>query len=174
MPALSESMQEALNKQINAEMHAFTVYLSMSAWFEAQSLAGFAGWMRDHANEEMAHAMKLFDYVHERGGHAHLMALDAPPTEWDTIQAVFEAALAHEEHVTKLIYELTDVADDEDDYATENFLQWFVDEQVEEEAVVGAVLADVKRIGEFGPGIFMLDRELSAIVDEDEDEFDAD
>lgn len=159
---LVEAVESALNKQINAEMSAYYTYLSMSSWFEAQNLAGFATWMRDHAEEEMAHAMRIYDYVNERGGRVRLMAIDAPENEWDSIEAIIADALKHEEHVTQLIYELTDIADDEDDYATENFLQWFVDEQVEEEKVVGDLLADVQRVGDFNPGIFMLDRELQA------------
>ena len=159
---LPETVQAALNKQINAELGAFYTYLSMCAWFEANDLAGFAAWMRNHANEEMTHAMKIYDYVNERGGQVKLMAIGAPTTEWGSIQAVIEDALKHEEHVTKLIYELNDVADDADDYATESFLQWFVDEQVEEEKIVSDLLADVARVADFKPGIFMLDRELLA------------
>lgn len=168
----TEKVEAALNKQINAEFSAFYTYLSMSAWFESQNLTGFAAWMRNHANEEQAHAMRIYDYIHERGGRVRLLTLDAPETEWDSIEAVIADALKHEQHVTKLIYDLTDVADDEDDYATENFLQWFVDEQVEEEDVVSSLLADVQRVGDFGPGIFMLDRELqaSASASEEEDE----
>jgi ferritin len=156
----TQTVQDALNKQINAEMQAYYTYLSMSAWFEAQNLAGFAAWMRNHSDEEMIHAMKIFDYVNERGGRVVLLPIDAPEAEWDSIEQAIADALKHEEHVTKLIYELTDIADDADDYATENFLQWFVNEQVEEEKVVGDMLADVQRVGDFAPGIFLLDREL--------------
>lgn len=158
---LKAKVEEALNKQINAELGAYYTYLSMTAYFEAENLPGFASWMRHHSEEEQMHAMKLFDFINERRGRVHLMALNAPRTDWSSPLEAFEDALKHEQHVTKLINELMDLAIAESDHATRSFLLWFVDEQVEEEAVVEAVLQDLKRIGDFGPGIFMLDRELA-------------
>ncbi|PJF41049.1 MAG: ferritin [Chloroflexi bacterium] len=157
---LSEKMQDALNQQINAEFYASYLYLSMAAYFEAENLLGFANWMRMQSEEENMHAMKIYDFVNERDGRVILSAIDAPPTEWDSALAAFEASLAHERKVTGMINDLVDLALDERDHATNSFLQWFVDEQVEEEASVDAVIQDLKRIGESPQGLFLLDREL--------------
>lgn len=159
---LNEVMQQALNDQINAELGAYYTYLSMSAWFEDRDLRGFAAWMRRHADEELAHGMKIFDFVNERNGRVLLQALAQPPTDWETPLAVFEDALTHEQHVTQLINELVALAMRENDQASYSFLQWFVDEQVEEEALVDAAVQDLKLVGDFGPGIFLLDREMGA------------
>lgn len=159
---LNEVMQQALNDQINAELGAYYIYLSMSAWFEHRDLRGFAAWMRRHADEELAHALKIFDFVNERNGRVLLQALAQPDTDWETPLAVFEDALAHEQHVTQLINELVALATRENDQASYSFLQWFVDEQVEEEALVDAAVQDLKLVGDFGPGIFLLDREMGA------------
>lgn len=158
---LTPKMQDALNEQINAEMSAYYAYLSMSAYFTDQDLNGFAHWMRIHSDEEMVHAMKFYDYIHSRRGRVLLKALAGPPTQWETPLAAFESALRHEQHVTKLIHDLVDLAIAENDHATNSFLKWFVDEQVEEEASVDRVIKDLRRVGDFGPGIFLLDRELA-------------
>lgn len=158
---LSSTMQAALNEQINAEMSAYYTYLSMAAYFEDQDLKGFAAWMRRHSDEELMHAMKFYDFVNGRRGRVLLQALAGPQTEWPNPLAAFESALAHEQHVTSLINKLVDLSIRESDHATNSFLQWFVDEQVEEEAVVDAVIKDLRRVGDFGPGLFLLDRELS-------------
>ncbi len=159
---LSEKMQAALNAQVNMEFNAFYTYLSMSAHFENQGFRGFAAWMRHHATEENGHAMKLYDYLNERRGKVTLKALGDPPTEWADTVSVFEDALKHEQKVTASINRLVDLAYEERDHATASFLQWFVDEQVEEEAVVDTVLNDLRRVGDFGPGLFMLDNQLGA------------
>jgi ferritin len=159
---LSKKMQKALNDQLNAELSAYYTYLSMSAYFEDQNLRGFAAWMRHHSDEEMVHAMKIYDFINERRGRVNLLMIAQPKTEWDASLAAFEDALAHEKHVTQLINDLVDLSIKESDHATNSFLQWFVDEQVEEEAVVDAVIEDLKRVGDFGPGLFLLDRELSS------------
>jgi ferritin len=156
----SEKIQAALNDQINMELSAFYTYLSMSAYFEHQGLQGFAHWMRHHASEEMAHAMKIYDYVGERRGLVRLQPLPAPPSDWPNALAVLEDALKHEQKVTASINRLVDIAHDERDHATASFLQWYVDEQVEEEAVVDAVINDLKRIGDYGPGLFILNNQL--------------
>jgi ferritin len=136
----------------------------MSAYFHAENLHGFAAWMNNHASEEQMHAMKLFTFVDERNGRIQLQAIPAPKTAWENPLQAFEDALKHEQHVTKLINELVTLAIAENDHATNSFMQWFVDEQVEEESIVDAVIQDLKRIGDFGAGIFMLDRELSSQV----------
>lgn len=159
---MNEAMQEALNKQINAELGAFYTYLSMSAWFEYRDLRGFSAWMRRHAEEEMTHAMKILDHVNERNGRVLLLPLAQPPTEWDSPLAAFQDALEHEQHVTHLINDLVALSRQENDPASFSFLQWFVDEQVEEEALVDAAVQDLKLVGDYGPGLFLLDRELGA------------
>lgn len=167
---LKAKMAEALNEQINAEFMAHFTYLSMAAYFYAQNLMGFARWLRHHAEEEHFHAMKIYDFIHERGGHAELKALQAPKTQWGSALEVFEDALKHEQHVTELIHKLVDLAAAERDHATASFLKWYVDEQVEEEAIVDAVIQDVKRIGDFTPMLVMLDRELGRQADSGEED----
>ena len=159
---LTEKMQQALNNHINAELSAYYTYLSMSAYFEDQNLRGFAAWMRRHSDEEMMHAMKFYDFVNDRRGRVRLQPIAQPPTDWDSALAAFEDALHEEKQVTQLINTLVNLSIEESDHATNSFLQWFVDEQVEEEAVVDEVIQDLKRVGDFGPGLFLLDRELAS------------
>lgn len=159
---LKERVLKALNEQVNAEQYSALLYLSMSAWFEDKGLPGFANWMYVQYQEELTHANKIFKYVVERSGKAELKAIEQMPTEFDSVIDVVEKTLAHEQHVTELINNLVDVANEERDHATQSFLQWFVDEQVEEEANVTEILDSLKLIeGEGkGNGLFMLDREL--------------
>lgn len=159
---LSPKMQEALNDQINMEMQAYYTYLSMSAHFEDKGLKGFAVWMKHHSDEEMTHAMKIYHYVHSRRGRVQLQALAAPPVEWETPLAVLEDAMHHEQKVTAAINHLVKLARDEGDYASDSFLQWFVDEQVEEEEIVDELIQKLRLIGDFNPGLYLLDRELEA------------
>jgi len=157
---LKDKVQNAINEQINAEQYSALLYLSMSAWFSDKGLPGFANWMYVQYQEELTHANKFFNYVNERSGKVVLKAIDQMPTEWESIVAVVEATLAHEQHVTELINNLVDIAVQEKDHATQSFLKWFVDEQVEEEANVTEILDTLKLINGQGNGIFMLDREL--------------
>jgi len=157
---LSTKMQEALNAQINAEYYSSYLYLSMAAHCQAINLEGFAAWLRIQADEEMIHAMKLYDFVLERNGRVTLTAIEAPPTEWATPLAVFEATYAHELEVTRRINKLVDLAIAESDHATNTFLQWFVNEQVEEEASADAVVQKLKLLAGAPGGLFMLDQEL--------------
>ncbi|UCF93919.1 MAG: ferritin [Desulfobacterales bacterium] len=158
---LSEKMQAALNKQLNAELYSSYLYLAMNAYFKSVSLDGFANWMHYQAQEELTHALKFYDFVNQRGGRVTLAQVDAPPTEWDSPLAVFEATLAHEQKVTGLINDLVELAHEEHDHATSIFLQWFVSEQVEEEESVGGVLEQLRLMGEAKGGLFMIDRELA-------------
>ncbi len=167
---LSDTMQEALNAQLNAELFSSYIYLSMAAYFEAENLLGFANWMRVQSEEETMHAMKFYDYINERNGRVLLRALEAPQTEWATPLAAFEDALHHEQYITGRINDLTNLALKEGDHATWSFLQWFVDEQVEEESSVDAVIQDLKRVADFPAGLFMLDRELGQRGPEEEGE----
>ncbi|OPL07511.1 MAG: ferritin [delta proteobacterium ML8_F1] len=157
---ISQKMQDAINAQINEELFSSYLYLSMSAFFEDMSLTGFANWMRIQAQEEQFHAMKFFDYLNERGGKVELLAIEKPENQWKDIVTVFEQTQKHEEHITAKINELVKIASDENDYASSNFLQWYVNEQVEEEATASEILEQIRFLGENKHGILMLDREF--------------
>jgi len=161
---LNNDMEKALNAQVNAEMYSAYLYLSMSAYFQSKSLGGFASWMRVQAQEEMVHAMKLYDFINERGGRVILAPIEAPPTEWNSPLATFEAVYEHEQKVTGLINELVELALEKHDHATNIFLQWFVSEQVEEEDSANDVVEKIKLMGDARGGLFMLDRELGQRV----------
>lgn len=161
---LDKKMEKALNEQINAEFYSSYMYLSMGAYFDAAGLPGAAQWMKAQAQEEWFHGMKLYGYVNERGGRVLLKSIPQPPTEWKSTLHVFQDVLAHEHKVTDLINDLVNLALDGRDHATNNFLQWFVSEQVEEEANVGAVLDKLKLIGKDTSALFTLDAELGRRV----------
>lgn len=165
---LSKRMEEELNKQINAEIWSAYLYLSMSAWFEDKNLAGFANWMKVQYQEETTHAMKIFDYVNDRGGRVLLQPIAAVDTKWEDETDVFETTLNHEQKVTSLINNLVNIAIEEKDHATNNMLQWFVEEQVEEEANADEILQQLNMLKGNPHGILMLDRELKqrTFVDE--------
>ncbi len=157
---LKEKMRNAINEQINAEQYSALLYLSMSAYFNDKGLPGFANWMYIQYQEELSHANKFFKYVVDRGAKVELKAIKQMPTEWDGVIAVFEATLEHEQLVTSLINNLIDIAIEESDHAAQSFLQWFIDEQVEEEANVQEILDTLKLVNGQGNGIFMMDREM--------------
>jgi ferritin len=161
---IDEKMQEALNKQLNAELYSAYLYLSMSTHFQSVNLGGFANWMRVQAREELLHAMKFYDYVNERGGRVTLLPVDEPPSQWHSPLAAFEHVYQHEQKVTSLINKLVDLAVKARDHATNNFLQWFVSEQVEEEASADEVVQRLKLVGDDRSGLFMIDRELAQRV----------
>jgi ferritin len=161
---LSEKMQEALNIQINKEIYSAYLYLSMAAYCDSINLKGFANWMTIQVQEELSHAHKFFNYLPERGGKVTLQPIDGPETEWDSPLAVFKHVYEHEQLVTGLINGLVKLAREEEDYATESFLKWFIDEQVEEEASASEVVEKLKLAGDRGGGLFMLDRELGTRV----------
>lgn len=157
---LKEKMEEALNDQINAEFASEYIYLAMAAYFEAKNLNGFADWFKVQTQEEDAHAMKFYDYINERGGRVRLSAIEAPPLEWSSPLEAFEAAYKHECYISERINKLVDLARELSDHATENFLQWFVAEQVEEEATADSIVQQLRLIGDSGHALFMMDREL--------------
>ena len=157
---LSEPVEDALNEQINAELYSSYLYLSMSAYYEDEGLPGFAGWMRAQADEEYEHAMRLYDYIIDRDERVRLSQIDSPPTDWDNPTAAFQDAYEHEVEISKRIDELVKLAREEGDTATENMLQWFVAEQVEEEATTQAILDKLKLAGNDGPGLLLVDQEL--------------
>jgi len=159
---LSKKMQDALNEQIREELASAYIYLSMAAYCESINLHGFAHWMQSQSNEEMAHAMKFYGYVHERGGRVVLEALEQPPTEFEGPADVFEKTLAHEQYITDRIHKLYALAVEENDYASLGILQWFVGEQVEEENSATEILDVLKMVGDKGQALFMLDRQLGS------------
>jgi ferritin len=161
---ISNKMEEALNAQVNAELYSAYQYLSMESYFKSLNLNGFANWMRVQTQEEVAHAMKIYDSINERGGRVTLEAIEGPPTKWNSPLAVFEAIYAHEQKVTELINDLMDLAVKQKDHATSSFLQWFVNEQVEEEASADEVVQQLKMMENAPGGMFMLDRELGQRV----------
>ena len=161
---ISKKMEEALNGQVNAEMYSAYLYLSMESYFKLLNLNGFANWMRVQTQEEMMHAIKIYDFVNERGGRVILKAIDGPPTEWNSPLAVFEAVYTHEQKVTSMINDLVDLAIKEKDHATNSFLQWFVNEQVEEESSADEIVQQLKMMEKAPGGMFMLDRELGQRV----------
>jgi ferritin len=157
---LSKKLEDAINEQINKELYSGYLYLSMSAYCESESLPGFAGWMRAQAQEEVGHAMRLFDYIGARGGRVVLEAIEMPPPVWKSPQEMFEQVLEHERKVTGMINRLYELALQENDYATQMELQWFITEQVEEEESAGQVVDQLKRVGDQPMGLLMMDRQL--------------
>lgn len=158
---LKTTVEQALNKQINGELYSAYLYLAMSTHLQSLNYIGGASWFRVQAQEEMSHVMKLYDYVMERGGKAELTAIEAPPAEWESPLAAFEAAYQHELHVSGLINKLVDLAIKESDHATNNMLQWFVAEQVEEEASANEIVQKLKLAGNDGGGLLIIDQELA-------------
>lgn len=167
---LSSKMQSALNKQINEEFHSAYVYLAMSAACDSKGLPGFGNWFKMQYHEELEHAMKFFEYVIERDGEIQLTAIAGPDLGEETPLSLFEKALGHEQHITKCIFELKDLAKAESDHATDVFLEWFVTEQVEEEANAKGVIDQLRLVDGNPSGLFMIDRELAARKPESEAE----
>jgi ferritin len=163
---MNPNVEKALNEQVRWELYSSYLYLSMSSWYESIGLRGFANWERVQAQEELAHALKFFDYIIARGGRAILLPVEAPPAEWASPLEGFEFQLAHEQKVTALINGLVNLAIDERDHATSNMLRWFVDEQIEEEANAGELVDKLRMIGEDGASglLYMLDKELATRV----------
>jgi len=157
---ITKKMEKALNEQINAELYSAYLYLSMSAYFEAGNLPGFAKWMRIQWQEEVMHGLKIYDYVNERGGRVTLKSIDEPPAKWKSPLDVFQATYKHEQVVTGRINDLVTQAVAEKDHATNAFLQWFVTEQVEEEKSADEIVQKLKRISDAPGGLYMLDKEL--------------
>lgn len=159
---ISEKMEKAFNEQINKEFYSEYLYLSMQAYFERMNLTGFTNWMSVQIQEEHAHAMGMYNYLHERGGKVELMAIDKPQTDWSSPLNVFEHVLEHEKYVTSRINALMDVAEEEKDRAALSFLDWYLKEQVEEENSVSGVLAKLELIGDDKHALLLLDKDLEA------------
>ncbi len=161
---IKERIQTEINKRINQEFYSAYIYLSMNAYFLSTNLNGFANWMKIQAQEELAHAMKLLDYLNERGGKVELETIEKPQIDWESPLDAFEAAYKHEQYISGRIDELVDQAIAEHDHATNIFLQWYVTEQVEEEDSARAVVEELRFIGDDKRAILMLDRELGQRV----------
>lgn len=158
---ISKKMTEALNGQLNKEFYSAYLYLSMAAWSQAKNLKGFSSWFSIQAQEELGHALKFFKYLEDQSSAVRLQAVDAPTANFASPTAVFEATLKHENHITESIHKLMDLAVAEKDHATQIMLQWFVTEQVEEEANVTEIVQKLKLVGDDPRGLFLVDRELA-------------
>ena len=158
---LSKTVEAALNDQIGHEFSSAYVYLSMAAYFERTNFSGFAHWARLQSQEELIHGMKLFDYLNDRGGKVELPAVEKPPTDFDSILAVFEQALEQEKEVTQLIHGLYEAAIAEKDYATQVALEWFITEQVEEEKTGTEIVEKLRLVADDRTGLLLLDREMA-------------
>jgi len=159
---LSKAMQDAINQQVRNEFSSAYVYLAMSAYCEERNLGGCAHWLRLQAREELGHAMKLFEYIHDRGGQVALGPIEQPPAKFKSALEVFQRALEHERKLSGTIHRLYELAVKEGDYATQAMLQWFVTEQVEEEKAAVQIMEQLKLVGEEGPALLMVDRQLAA------------
>lgn len=161
---LSKTMQDALNTQLNKELYSEYLYLSMQAWCLDNDLEGFSNWFDVQQKEEHVHALKFYNFINDRGGRILLKPIDGPQTEFKSPEDLLRLGLDHEQFVTKSINDLMDLAVKESDHAVQSFLQWFVNEQVEEEANFGKVLNKIKLSGGVGAGLFMIDQELAKRV----------
>lgn len=157
---ITKTMQDAINDQINKELYSSYLYLSMAAYFEEENLPGFAKWMRVQEGEERGHAMKLFDFLVERGGRVLLKAIEAPETNWKTSLDLFKQVATHEAGVTASIHALYELAMKEKDYPAQVMLQWFITEQVEEEKSAAEIVRQLEMIEARGTAVLMLDHRL--------------
>ena len=165
---ISKKLENEINNQINAETWSAYLYLSMAAWFEDKNLIGFANWMRVQYHEEISHALKFFDYINERGGRVILQPIKAVKTDWKDEIEIFKETYEHEKKVTSMINNLVNIAIEEKDHASNNMLQWFVAEQVEEESNADELFQQLKFLKGNPHGLLMLDRELKQRVFIDE------
>lgn len=161
---INENVGKILNEQVNKELYSSYLYLSMSAYFSDLGLLGFANWMRVQAQEETAHAMFIYDFLIDRGAKVVLTAIDTPPNTWEAPLKVIEEALAHEVYVTGLINNIVSIAEEVKDRATMSYMNWFVDEQVEEEANAKEIIDKLKLIGDDKSALYLLDKDLSTRV----------
>ena len=161
---LSKKLLEGLNEQINFEFYSSYTYLAMAGYCESIDLSGFANFFRVQAKEELDHAMKLYDYVYQKNGDVKLEQINKPQADFDGIIDVFEKGYAHEQLVTRKIYELTDIAYEEREHSTISLLKWFIDEQVEEENSFNSLVKRVRRIIDNPAGLYLMDDELATRV----------
>ncbi|MEK6954722.1 MAG: ferritin [Candidatus Micrarchaeota archaeon] len=165
---ISKGLEKIMNEQINHEFSSSYIYLSMCAHFQQEGLNGFASWMEKQSDEEVTHGMKFFNFINERGGKVALALITAPKIGWKSALEAFEDAYKHEQKVTSLIYKIKDMAQSEKDHAADEFLDWFVMEQVEEEKQTAEIVQKLKMIGDSKHALLMLDAELGKRMDEKE------
>lgn len=158
---ISKPVLDAMNNQITHELYSAYLYLSMAAYFESENLLGFANWMYVQAGEEQEHAMKFFHHIHDRGGKVSLQAIQQPPVEFKSPTDVFQASYEHEQKVTGLINNIFTIASGEKDVASQVFLNWFINEQVEEEKNASQILDLLEKIGGSAGALYQLDHQLS-------------
>jgi len=158
---ITQQIQDALNRQLNLELYGAYCYLSMAAYFHTLNLNGFASWMQVQAQEEMMHASKFFDFIVDRDGEVNLQEIKAPPKSWQTALEVFEYAFQQEKKISTEIHSLVDMSLEHRDHASNTFLQWFVTEQVEEEATISGLIDTLKLVGSDGNGLFLMNRDLA-------------
>jgi ferritin len=161
---LNKQVAAAMNDQLRNELQSAYVYLGMSAWAETNGLPGTAAWLRRQFTEEQEHALRFYNFIIDRNARVELKQIDAPPTEYKSLLDVFETALEHEKTVTKAINELYGLVAKEQDWASQAWLDWFATEQVEEEKTVGQIVDDLRRIGDDGNGLFILDKDLATRI----------
>jgi ferritin len=164
---LSKSMLEKLNKQLNLEFFSSNVYLQMSSWCESMSLEGCAVFLKHHAAEEQEHMERFYKYINEKGEMAIVGKIDEPPVSYKSVEEIFKKAFEHEKVVTRAIHDLVDAAIKEKDYTTQSFLQWFVDEQHEEETLFQSILDKMELIGLDKRGLYMFDKELAKLTEKE-------
>lgn len=161
---MDKEIQQAINNQIKEEIHSAYIYLGMAAYCEGKSLKGFANWFKVQAQEEMDHAMGLYKYIFDRGGQVELQEIPKVSVEYSGISEVFEETLKHEQYITNKINELYKLAVSSDDFALQSFLKWYIDEQVEEEEQANDMIEQIKRLGDGGEALFLLDKDLGLRV----------
>jgi ferritin len=157
---INDKIEKALNKQINEELFSSYLYLSMSAFLSSLNLNGFASWMKVQSHEEYTHADRIYNYIHHQNGKVVLTGIESPKIGWASPLEIFNESLKHEKKITKLIHDLVDLATENKDYATISFLQWYVNEQVEEEASVIKIIEALKMVGDAKSGLYILDKEM--------------
>ncbi|MFK5958577.1 MAG: ferritin [Lutibacter sp.] len=161
---LSERMQTVLNKQVRIEAESSQIYLAMASWAEQKGLEGVSEFMYDQSDEERQHMLKLFKYINERGGHAKVTELNGPELEFGSIKEMFETLFKHEVFVSQSINDLVHIALEDKDYATHNFLQWYVAEQIEEEAQARTILDKINLIGDDKGGLYLFDNDIKQLA----------
>lgn len=159
---MNERIEKMINDQMNFEFYSAYIYKAMAAYCDAIDLPGFANWFKVQVQEEMYHAEKMYNYLLERRGRPFFTKVDAPPKDWDSVKAAFEHAFEHEQIVTDRINKIMTAAIEENDHATRSFLNWYVDEQVEEEASVDAIIKQLELVKESGHGLFMMEKDMAA------------
>jgi ferritin len=161
---LSKRIEDALNKQVTVEAESSQVYLAMASWAETQGFEGVSQFMYAHSDEERQHMLKMVKFINERGGHAKVSPLSAPPIEFGSFKEVFQALFNHEVFVSKSINDLVHITLEEKDYATHNFLQWYVSEQIEEEALARNILDKINLIGDDKSGFYLFDNDIKQLI----------